>query len=185
MFKAEIIGNLGADVEIKDGNGNKFASCRVAHSDVYVDENGTKHETTQWVDVIINNTDSKLLEYLVRGTKVFVRGNARVRVYSSAIQRKMVAGITIHAVEIELCGGSRDEVPSQLINPDTGAMFRVTKHFWCDRETSELKDDGFFNLVDTRGRLYMQNKQGFVVPAECEAQQAQSVEIQKVDSKQG
>ena len=38
MIKLEIIGNLGADAEIKQYNGNKFVSFRVAHTDKWVDQ---------------------------------------------------------------------------------------------------------------------------------------------------
>ena len=33
MIKLEIIGNLGADAEVKVYNGNKFVTFRVAHTD--------------------------------------------------------------------------------------------------------------------------------------------------------
>lgn len=33
MIRLEIVGNLGADAEIKDYNGSKFVSFRVAHSE--------------------------------------------------------------------------------------------------------------------------------------------------------
>ena len=32
MLKVEIIGNLGADAEIKEANGSKFVTMRVAHT---------------------------------------------------------------------------------------------------------------------------------------------------------
>lgn len=44
MFRGEIIGNLGADAEVKVSNGSKFVTMRIAHSDVYKDEQGNKHE---------------------------------------------------------------------------------------------------------------------------------------------
>jgi single-stranded DNA-binding protein len=32
MLKVELIGNIGADAEVKDYQGNKFVTFRVAHS---------------------------------------------------------------------------------------------------------------------------------------------------------
>ena len=33
MFKVEVIGNLGADAQVKDANGTKFITFRVAHTE--------------------------------------------------------------------------------------------------------------------------------------------------------
>ena len=37
MLKVEMIGNLGADAEIKDHQGRKFVSFRVAHTEKWTD----------------------------------------------------------------------------------------------------------------------------------------------------
>lgn len=101
MIKIEVIGHLGANVEIKSADGKQFATCRIAHTDKYTDAQGIVHSSTQWVDVIIN-AQSKVLPYLVTGTQVFVRGDANLRVYSSAKDKCMKAGLTIRANEIQL-----------------------------------------------------------------------------------
>lgn len=101
MIKIEVIGHLGANVEIKNADGKQFATCRIAHTDKFTDAQGVVHSTTQWVDVIIN-AQSKVLPYLVTGTQVFVRGDANLRVYSSAKDKCMKAGLTIRANEILL-----------------------------------------------------------------------------------
>ena len=101
MIKIEVIGHLGANVEIKSADGKQFATCRIAHTDKFTDAQGVVHTNTQWVDVIIN-AQSKVLPYLVTGTQVFVRGDANLRVYSSAKDKCMKAGLTIRANEIQL-----------------------------------------------------------------------------------
>lgn len=101
MIKIEVIGHLGANVEIKSADGKQFATCRIAHTDKFTDAQGVVHSTTQWVDVIIS-AQSKVLPYLVTGTQVFVRGDANLRVYSSAKDKCMKAGLTIRANEIQL-----------------------------------------------------------------------------------
>lgn len=166
MLKAEIIGNLGADAEVKEANGSRFIAMRVANSSKWTDDAGTQHEQTEWVDVTYSNVDSKVLPFLKQGVKIFARGNASSKLYSSPKQKKMVAGIKIAAQEIELCGGSSDEVPRQLIDPTDGSMYDVVKYYWCLKETKSLKKDEFRVLVDQRGGEYAQNKAGFVVPKE-------------------
>lgn len=167
MLKVEVIGNLGADCEVKDVNGNKFGACRVANSQRYTDAQGKEHDDTTWVDVIIPDADNKVIPFLKSGTKVFVRGNARLRVYSSPKDKMMKAGLTIQAWEIELCGGSTDAVPRQLIVPETGLHVEVSKLYHAKIDTSALKKNDVAQLIDKRGATYWVNKLGLVVPADA------------------
>lgn len=165
MLKCEIIGNIGADAEIKDVQGNKFVSFRVAHSSKFKDAQGNDREETTWVDVTLNNVESKVIPFLKQGVKVFVRGNASLRVYSSPKLKQMLAGLRISATEIELCGGTSDEVPRQIIDPSNGQIFDVSKHYWCNHPLEGMKQDECLELIDKGGRSYLMNAAGFVVPA--------------------
>ena len=164
MFKVEVIGNLGADCEVKNEQGFKFASFRVAHSERWIDQQGKEQTNLIWIDCTINNIESKIIPFLKSGVKVFVRGFASLRVYSSKKDRMMKAGLTCKVLEIELCGGAHDDVPKQLIEPNTGALIDVTKHFWANIDTKNLKKDDHFELVDKQGNRYSGNKAGFVTP---------------------
>lgn len=164
MIKCEIIGNLGADCVVKESNGNKFGACRVAHSEKYTDAQGNVHEETIWVDIVIPDAENKVIPYLKAGVKVFVRGNAKLRVYSSEKDRKMKAGLTVNAREIELCGGSSDDVPRQLIDPADGALFNVTKCYWIDKPTKGMKKSDVAMMVDAKGGQYSMDSLGFVQP---------------------
>lgn len=108
MIKIDLIGYLGTDAEMKEVDGSKFVTCRVAHTDTWTGNDGVKHEQTQWIDVIVN-PQSRVIPYLKRGTQVYVRGNMRTRVYSSQKDRCMKAGITINATEIQLLSARKEE----------------------------------------------------------------------------
>lgn len=168
MFRAEIIGNLGADASVMESNGSKFVTMRIAHTDAYKDEQGNKHEKTVWVDATMNDAESKLLPYLKQGVKVFVRGNASLRVYSSPKDRCMKAGVTLSVREIELVGGSSDDVPRQLIDPATGMLYESQKYYWINRDNKDMKKDDVMQLVDARGNQYLMNKDGFVCVPQAE-----------------
>lgn len=172
MFKVEAIGNLGADAEVRDSNGSKFISFRIAHSDKWEDENGKSHERTQWIDVIISDADSKLLPYLRQGVKVFVRGHASLRVYSSPKERMMVAGIQVKAQDIELCGGSNDAVPRELVNPDTSELIQITKFYYANAETKGMKREDSRSFIDKRGNEYIMDYHGWVTPKPAETEKA-------------
>lgn len=131
MLKCEVIGNLGADAQVKGENGKQFISFNVAHTDKWTDEAGTVHEQTQWVSCIINDIATKVLPYLLKGKTVYVRGDARLRVFSSEKERRMVAGMTVNVREVELLGGTTDEVPRQLLTSD-GILIPTYKAYYID-----------------------------------------------------
>lgn len=114
MLKLEIIGNLGADAEIKDYNGERFCSFRVAHTTKYTDRNsGEVTEQTQWVSVTISRDCSTLIPYLKKGTKVWVYGDASTRMYVGHDGQKH-AGLNLRANSLELCG-SREPSPMEIV----------------------------------------------------------------------
>ena len=178
MLKVELIGNLGADVEVKESNGSKFATFRIADTSKYKTQSGEEKEVTNWVDCTYNNLESKVLQYLKAGVKVYVRGNASLRVYSSKKDRCMKAGLQVSVTEIELCGGNNDSVPRQLVDPDNGAIYDTSKYYWCNCPTKGMKKDDTRLLVDVRGNQYMMNNAGFVAPlpedGEDQGEEAQS-----------
>lgn len=171
MLKVELIGNLGADVEVKESNGSKFATFRIADTSRYKTQSGEDKEVTNWIDCSYNNVESKVLPYLKAGVKVFVRGNASLRVYSSKKDRCMKAGLQVSVVEIELCGGNNDTVPRQIIDPENGAIFDTAKYYWCNAPTKGMKKEDLKLMVDARGNQYAMNNQGFVAPVPEQAEE--------------
>lgn len=110
MIKVEIIGNLGADAQLQQVNGNKFVSFRVANTDKWTDKTtGEISVSTQWISCSLNGDGGGITQYLKKGTKVFVRGNAQFVVYSSAKSRKMEVGVNLFVREIELCGSVAEQ----------------------------------------------------------------------------
>ena len=108
MIRLEIIGNLGADVEKRVQNGNTFYTFRVAHSEKKVSQNtGEVATETTWVSCSCNYISDKLLEYLKKGTKVFVRGFVSFKMFKYDHEQRI--GINLFATEIELCGGKQNE----------------------------------------------------------------------------
>ena len=174
MFKAEIIGNLGADAEIKEANGHKFVTFRVAHSETWKTDAGESKERTQWIDCTMSNADSGIVPFLKQGVKVFCRGHVSLRVYSSPKLRQMVAGVSVAVQERELVGGSVDAVPRRLIIPENAQIVEVTKHYWCNLDTKGMKKDELKLLVDKRGNEYAMNKDGFVIPSQTNEQSPES-----------
>lgn len=110
MIRIEMIGNLGADAELKDSNGRKFVSFRLAHSDKWKNaQTGQDMVSTVWASCAINGDAHNLLPYLKKGVKVFVRGSVQLNMYSSPKTHQMECGLNIAVWEIELCGGQKED----------------------------------------------------------------------------
>ena len=108
MIRLEVIGNLGADVEKRVQNGNTFFTFRVAHSEKKVSQNtGEVTTETTWISCSCNYISDKLLEYLKKGTKVFVRGFVSFKMFKYDHEQRI--GINLFVTEIELCGGKQNE----------------------------------------------------------------------------
>lgn len=110
MLRLEMIGNLGADAQVINNNGHKFCSFRVAHTDKWKNPT-TGQETTQttWVSCTINGEGGKLLPYLKKGVKVFIRGSLSINMYNSAKTHQLEASLNAAVWEIELCGSPQGE----------------------------------------------------------------------------
>lgn len=113
MLKASIIGNLGADAQVNRGDFKEFVSMSVAHTFKYRDSNGTTIEQTTWAHVVINWNCANLMQYLVKGTKIYASGNIRLRTYKAQGGETRVS-LDIIADTVELCGGSQ---PNTSLNP--------------------------------------------------------------------
>ena len=161
-----LIGNLGADAKIVDNNGKPFISFNVADTERWKDEDGNIHESTTWVQCTLNGgaNENKVFEYLKAGTKVFVMGRMRTRVYSSEKERRMVAGVNLYVMQVELVGGSSDEVPRKLIDPKDATIHNVYKAYYVRQEELATMSK---QLVDKAGQLYDVNEYGFIVPVQA------------------
>ncbi len=120
MLKTEVIGRIGNDAEVKTLTQNRVINFSVAHSQRGVDASGQKTETTVWVSCakfLPLTGETKLVDYLKKGTPVYVRGDLSVREYDGKDGRRQFA-LNLRVTDIELlpsgsAGGSANEVPPQ------------------------------------------------------------------------
>lgn len=81
--KVILVGNLGADPEIKaTQDGRELANLRVATSETWKDKNtGERREKTEWHRVVIFNEGLVKVakNYLRKGSKVYLEGQLQTR----------------------------------------------------------------------------------------------------------
>lgn len=157
MVKVTVEGNLGADAEVVRESGRVYVKFRVADTQRRTAADGSVKEHTQWISCFWSGDGGRLLQYLKKGARVHVYGDADVNQYHSEKQRALVAGITCFVRDIELCGGKPELVPSELYDTD-GVAHRVDKYYFVQglKKTTLYSRSHAQFTVDTKG---------FVTPA--------------------
>lgn len=168
-----VLGNLGADAEVRVVNDKKFVSFKVADTQRFTDNKGVSNDKTTWISCAWSSDGGNLLPFLKKGVKILVIGRPSYKVYSSAKERMMMAGVDLHVISIELAGGTSDDVPRKLVNPSTGALIDVFKCYYV----RGIKD---CQLVGERGGLFNVDSNGFVTPVRQDSQLVNNVQAQLV-----
>lgn len=83
LNKVMLIGNLGADPEVKSfQNGGRICNLRIATSENWKDKNtGERKERTEWHTVVLQSDGlvGVAERYLRKGSKVYIEGQLRTR----------------------------------------------------------------------------------------------------------
>lgn len=84
--KVIIIGNLGADPEVRQfNNGGSVTNISVATSEQWTDkQSGEKREATEWHRIALFNRLGEIAaQYLRKGSKVYIEGKLQTRKYQA------------------------------------------------------------------------------------------------------
>lgn len=109
-----IIGHLGKDPEVKTTqSGKKNARFSIAAKEAYVNAEGKRVESTQWVNVVAWDGLAGIAEkYLEKGKQVGVQGKLTTRDYTDAKgERKWITEVV--ADEILLLGTKSKAEPAE------------------------------------------------------------------------
>lgn len=182
MQKIELTGNLGSDAEYRNDNGNEFIKFNVGVTERFTKQDGTKVEQVTWHSCVLNGRQDNLLPYLKKGTRVFVRGDQKLRVFSSEKDRAMKAGSNVSVRELELIGAKAEPVPQQLCD-EHGMLYSPVKYFWIPANEDGTRPTVLMNPKNTNERFNV-DANGFIVLV-APASSADSTEItQKEEPKQ-
>lgn len=109
--KVILLGNVGKDPQIRDGNGQKFATFSLATTDKsYTKRDGTViQERTEWHSIVANGNIVQVIErYVKAGTKLYIEGKLRTRKYTARdnTERQVTE---VYVDSMELLGGKPQE----------------------------------------------------------------------------
>ena len=127
LNKAMIIGNLGADPEMRyTANGSAVTTFRVATSRSFSGQDGQRREETEWFSVVTWNRLAEICaQYLTKGRTVYVEGRLQTRSWDDQQGQKRYRTELI-AEEVKFLGGRDgearqlpiDDVPERDVSTD-------------------------------------------------------------------
>jgi single-strand DNA-binding protein len=111
--KVILIGNLGADPEVKYlNNGTTVANFRMATSENRVNRSGEKTTLTEWHRIVAFGRLAEICgEYLNKGKQVYVEGRLRTRSWEDKEgNRKWTTEIV--ATQMQMLGAAPTDLPT-------------------------------------------------------------------------
>ena len=121
LNKVLIIGNLGADPEVRQTNsGDTVTSIRVACTETWTDKaSGQKKESTEWVNVTFFRKLAEIAgKYLKKGAQVYVEGRMKTEKFTdkNGVEKYSTK---VEASEMKMLGSKGEAQPqSQQSNGD-------------------------------------------------------------------
>ena len=136
LNKALLIGNLGADPEIRaTSDGTKVAGFSVATNRSWTDRDGEAQERTEWHRVVAWSSLAEIAEqYLSRGDRVYIEGEIQYRSYEDRDGATRYV-TEIRASELVMLGGRGNERSAQGATREPVAAGSVAE------DPSALPDD--------------------------------------------
>lgn len=99
-----LMGNLGADPELRAAGDGSVLKLRLATTETWLDKDKNKKEKTEWHHVkIFGKRGEALAKYLHKGSKILVQGRLEYGEYEKDGQKKYVTDIV--ALDVKFAGG--------------------------------------------------------------------------------
>lgn len=159
MKQLVVIGNLGSDAEVRRESGREYVTMSIADTTSTQSADGKRIDKTEWISASWNGNHDGVLPYLKKGAKVYAFGDCSTRLFSSAKDRCMKAGLNLYIRSLELISTNIDEVPRYLYDSD-GVELAVRKYYFAGEGVASP-------LFDRRGQPFSVTPQGWVTPLDA------------------
>lgn len=145
LNKAMIIGNLGADPEVRYTQSNTaIANFNLATSEKYKDSNGDMKETTEWHKIVCWGRLAEIAQqYLRKGSPVYIEGTIQTRQWEDKEGQKRYV-TEIKALALQLLG-NRQEAGAEM-SQSTGYQRSTPTAAPASKSGVVVNDD--FNAMD-------------------------------------
>ena len=123
LNKAQLIGNLGKDPELKyTSAGVAVATFSIATSDSWKDQEGNIQERTEWHNIVAWRKLAEICgEWLKKGKRVYIEGKIQTRSYEKDGVKKYMTEIVADQLIMLDGGGQRSTNGSEAEAPASDA----------------------------------------------------------------
>lgn len=126
LNKVMLLGNLGADPELKTTSGGQAVlKLRMATSESFLDKQNVRQERTEWHSVTVwGNRAKALAKFLTKGERIFVEGALRTSTYEKDGEKR--SRTEVIATNVLLTGKPKGEAKKNGTpdhDPTTGEVF--------------------------------------------------------------
>ncbi len=121
MNKAQVIGNLGSDPEVRyTPKGTPVATFSVATTERWKDQEGQQKEHTEWHRIVVWRKLAEICgEFLKKGSKVYIEGKMQTRKWQDKKDGTDRYTTEIIASNMEMLGGGqRGDSSSSYSDPE-------------------------------------------------------------------
>lgn len=147
--KVILVGNLGADPEVKYLEGDKVvAKLRLATTESYKDRTGNRVEQTEWHDLELWDGQAKIAEqYLKKGSQLYVEGKIKTDTWQdeqgqNRYRTKIrVLSFTMLGGKPEGSGGNQGAMNTPSSNPKPTAATATAANQGPDLVLDDSDDD--------------------------------------------
>lgn len=123
MIKMLMIGYIGKDATINEVQGTNVINFSVCHTEQWTDKKGEKQQRSQWADCSYWSDKTGVVQYLKKGTQVYVEGTPSSRAWVSK-DGEASSSLTLRVFNIQLLGGNAKDgaQTSSSDNPSQDAV---------------------------------------------------------------
>lgn len=117
LNRVTLLGNLGADPELRMAGSSAVLEMRLATTETYLDRNKVKQERTEWHRVSLWGARAEALARLLsKGERILVEGRIETRTWEKDGVKQYSTGIV--ATNVVLLGGRRGERAEDVAHQD-------------------------------------------------------------------
>lgn len=101
LNKILLIGNVGADPEVKHLETNTVAKFTLATSEAYKGKDGEKMTDTQWHNIVAWKGLAEIAEkYIRKGSQLYIEGRIKYRTYGEGNEKKYFTEIVADSIQM-------------------------------------------------------------------------------------
>ncbi len=117
-----LIGNLGADPELKTVGDTTLAKLRLATSERFKDRSGEQQEKTQWHSVVFWGKAAEIIgQYCSKGSKLYIQGSVEYQSYDKDGETRwstQIKGREFKVLDAKADGGGGSKPSTKPNHPD-------------------------------------------------------------------